>query len=235
MQLSVYRRFERSKAKKRIQFLVNKKSTDLLARTKKKETALTCACKHKDNMEMIQCFVDAVKEKHGKDELQKVVTFQDSNENTPFHYAVEYGKEETVRLLLRFGGEAIRIRNKDGNIPLHRAAYRKTKLNVFKLLLDGSELLSPNNAKETVVSICTRENQIEKLGLFLQAVKEKKGEKALSKVLNEPNRYGNTPLIVSASAGHLKAAKVSANLLFSLSMITTSMVLLIDSSKIQKR
>ncbi len=47
----------------------------------------------------------------------------------------------------------------------------------------------------------------EKLELILEAIKKTKGERALSKALNDPSKDGRSPLLL-ASGDHLKVVKV---------------------------
>ncbi len=195
---------------KKTQFLSKEESVDLLTLAKRdKASALTYACQH-GNVEMIRCLVEAVKSRHGNEELLKLASTKDGKSSkTPFHYAVGSGKEEAVKELLELPGISMAIRKRDdlGNSALHMACESKVKLEIFKLLLEKSELLMKNHENETAVAKCAKNNQVEKLECILQAVRSKNGEEALAKVLNQPRKDGQTPLSLAA-ATDVKAVKV---------------------------
>ena len=63
---------------------------------------------------------------------KKRPNIKDKNEQTPLHYAIEYGRTNMVQILLENGAD-IGIKNKYGWLPLHYA-IKKGHVEIAKLL-----------------------------------------------------------------------------------------------------
>ncbi len=133
-----------------LQILVKYKSVDVLSEDKANRTALSCACE-KGNVDISRLLLFAIRERHGKEELSKVLKSPCLEGKTSLYYATRTGKLELVKLLLKYGHAGLKTGDRQGATPLHFAS-KEGKLEIVKLIADASDLLGETDDGYTAFS-----------------------------------------------------------------------------------
>lgn len=119
---------------------------------------------------------------------------RNANHETPLHKAAAFNKIFMVAFLLEKGAD-IDCLDKDNYTPLLVAASEGHTDVVSKLLREGADLQVKNIHDKTAIFLAAEENRVDTLKVIL----ENENAKAL---INECDRYENTPLHVAAMNGY---------------------------------
>ncbi|XP_070811516.1 histone-lysine N-methyltransferase EHMT1-like isoform X1 [Pituophis catenifer annectens] len=98
--------------------------------------------------------------------LGHLFLLQDATGRTPLFWATEYRHERLVELLLSHGADPD-VRDKEGNLCLHRAAYFGSPTIARMLLEAGSDLNATNHLGNSPLHLAAQEKCHECLSLFL--------------------------------------------------------------------
>jgi len=129
------------------------------------------------------------------------VNAKDKDGKTPIYLATEWGKEETVKLLVNHPGVSpadVNINDKDGNCPLHAAvAINHLSLTLFLLNEGKASIASRNNMGRTPLHVLGEKGGD---GRVLDALLAKEAE------INAKDNDGNTPLHLAVGFCHQQVA-----------------------------
>ena len=103
------------------------------------------------------------------------VLSQDSQGNTPLHWACYNSSEESINFLLSYMTD-INIQNKEGRTPLHIAIYTEKPSLIKKLIVRGADISIKDREGKTPIDFAIEISGIEsRISSILLATKKKKG------------------------------------------------------------
>ncbi len=129
-----------------VKFLVKIEACDLMALDDEHNSALARGAMSNIPAEMLQILIDAIRAKHGKEELARIACLPSKwTLNTPLHSVVSRAsgtsRQKRVEAILKCGGNAITSRNLENETPFFKA-ISQTDLDIIKLLLGNLSLSS---------------------------------------------------------------------------------------------
>ncbi|XP_013406001.1 transient receptor potential cation channel subfamily A member 1 homolog isoform X2 [Lingula anatina] len=122
------------------------------------------------------------------------------NQETPLHKAAENDHSEVVELLLKSNAD-IEKRDKDNFTPLLLAACWGNPEVVKVLLRYNADPSAVDKNDKTAIFWAAEDNHVSCLQVLL-------GNPKVSKLIDEADRYGNTPLHIAAQLGHINCVKL---------------------------
>lgn len=137
-----------------------------------------------------------------------------SNAQTPLHIAASFNRSNIVELLLKFEKDKtarhsyvknrpqIHRRDRDGYSPLLFAAERGHAEVIHTLMKNGASLRDTEKNVRNAIFLAAQEDQYDALVALMAYLKD-------DKVIDEGDRYSNTPLHAAAENGYLRCVKVS--------------------------
>ncbi len=182
-----------------------------MVETNDQRTALTMACE-KGFHDIMEVLMNAIEERHGKEELSRLLSMETTSKETLLYLACGGGNPEIVKLLLaeKSGQKAARIATLSGDLPLHKAAANG-HLEVVELLLDLSDLMAKDNSKESAIFKAAKGGHVEVVEALVTAIRKNHGEEEAEDAINSKNSTGSTPLVAASSSKRLDVIKVRFN------------------------
>ncbi len=128
---------------------------DLLAEKKEHRNAFV---EYGASVEVMECIVNAIRERHGEEKEREILNKKDSKDQSPLYYFVAWGRLQAVEWLVNKKNAEMMAPNKDGLTPLHALARNEirvesSKLSMAKILLETPRL-SPKEKREYLLAKC---------------------------------------------------------------------------------
>ncbi len=193
------------------------KKCDPFAKDREGLTILSHAARRADFRSII-CILDYIKAEHGEDGLSKLLHKPTKVNKTPLFLSVENGSFKCVTTLFEYGKLDIEKTDYFGNTPLQKAA-EGGKLEIVRLLLDGSDLLATDEKNNNALAKAAKGGFIDVVKCLYEAMKEKHGIKEAYRAINEPMEGAPSLLCECARKGHLEVVEVCLKFCFSCVLI----------------
>ena len=123
----------------------------------------------------------------------------DTHQSTMLHIAAHCGYNDIVRALIKRPDVNLNVRNKDGNTPLHSAAWSGREQSARLLIDAGADINISDNQQWTALHLAASNGHSSIVGELI---------KAPHRNLNVRNENGDTPLNVAADNGRAASARL---------------------------